>query len=93
MMLHGEFKEWASFSRALDDSEYWKAEKSEWRRAAQGDMTEKDNIVAMQARLDDPENIDTQTFTDCATSLTKWLKCCRSGTVVPVLQAYLKANE
>eukprot|EP00959_Pyramimonas_sp_CCMP1952_P155548 3254067-Pyramimonas_sp.AAC.1 len=37
-MLHGEHdKEWVSFSRAMDDHDYWKYQKGEWRRAAQGD--------------------------------------------------------
>eukprot|EP00959_Pyramimonas_sp_CCMP1952_P218034 4560060-Pyramimonas_sp.AAC.1 len=55
-------------------------------------MTERVAVAEMLASLE-ADLVDAKTFTDCVTSLSKWFKCCRNATVLPVMQAYFKANE
>ncbi|CAK0829121.1 unnamed protein product, partial [Prorocentrum cordatum] len=54
-MQHGGFdKEWASFSREMDEIAFWCANKNQWRRAGQADMKE---APLMKERLEAADGI------------------------------------
>ena len=91
LMLLGECedKEWNSLSLALDDSEYWSGQTAEWRRAAQGDMTESKAIVDMEAKL--KEDNPHPSICACAKLLPVWFNRCRSGITGPVLSLLMDA--
>ncbi|CAK0857569.1 unnamed protein product [Prorocentrum cordatum] len=90
-MLHGDCdKEWACFARALDQNDYWKFEKSEWRRASQGDLQEKDNIANTRSVLQAGVS-DVKVFSTAVDYLLKWFTVCRSDTPTDALHDFCAA--
>ncbi|CAK0862522.1 unnamed protein product, partial [Prorocentrum cordatum] len=89
-MLHGEVdRERASFSREMDDAEFWRANKNQWRRAAQVDMK---GAPLMKARLAEiGQHHISSTIRATSDDLHRWFVACRSGTAISIVMAVVEA--